>query len=378
MSDKQDPSREELPDGMVRKTRRVRRKRKSTEDTSNRDAGSLFSKAKELLVGMHEEDEDYGPVDVAEQVRRLQKRKEDNRPLDDTWGTKKRSSSWLWILLVAVVAAVIAIIIGIAKLAAPEPILSNLDSTAGDLPPGTIKEFDPGEGPLGWFHENSIEVLAETKNIIRTINNAKTVEEILPYVRSSPYRQQNPVKLEDRGAPMRLNSLTGFSWEPKTVYPGEVISEEGRGYLVVKGRREDGDNFAVYFVQENQRVLIDWDATVGWSERSIAELMIDKPQNSTLVRCLLEKKPSFDQKFGKVEHSGFVLSDMNSDNYFLAYVPLVDDAASRRVIALKKVLNYGSVRLPLLKNKRVTVRAKWNPAGYFEITEFVHPDWVRP
>ena len=107
---------EPIPDGMVRKKRRVRKRRSSTpERSSDKDeANKLFAKAKELLIGMHDEDEDFGPVDVAEQLRRLKRKKEDDRPLDEVWGTKKRSTSWLWIVLVGIIASVIAVVVGLA------------------------------------------------------------------------------------------------------------------------------------------------------------------------------------------------------------------------------------------------------------------------
>ena len=142
---------DQAPNGMVRKTRRVRKKRRSPDTKSEKDADSLFARAKELLIGMHDEDEDYGPVDVAEQVRRLKKRKlDDKKPLDDVWGTKKRSVSWVWIVIIGIIVPVVAIIIGITKL-----------TGGGDYDPGLVNKddlvdvqeitFDAGEGPLGWY-----------------------------------------------------------------------------------------------------------------------------------------------------------------------------------------------------------------------------------
>ena len=77
MSEKeQNESNEKIPEGMVRKTRRVRKRReKPSGDSSDskENANSLFAKAKDLLIGMQDEGDDYGPVDLAEQVRRLKK-----------------------------------------------------------------------------------------------------------------------------------------------------------------------------------------------------------------------------------------------------------------------------------------------------------------
>jgi len=103
MKDSEDEKKaDEVSNGMVQRRRKVRKKRKintTFEPVKGKDsdAKALFGKAKDLLVGMQEEQsDDYGHVDVAEQVRRLQKNKDEDKPLDDVWGSKKRSSSWVW------------------------------------------------------------------------------------------------------------------------------------------------------------------------------------------------------------------------------------------------------------------------------------------
>ena len=58
----QNNAEEPIPDGMVRKRRRVRKRRSSSPERSSgkEEANKLFAKAKELLIGMHDEDEDFG------------------------------------------------------------------------------------------------------------------------------------------------------------------------------------------------------------------------------------------------------------------------------------------------------------------------------
>ena len=59
--DDQNNDEEPIPDGMVRKRRRVRKRRSSSPERSSgkEEANRLFAKAKELLIGMHDEDEDF-------------------------------------------------------------------------------------------------------------------------------------------------------------------------------------------------------------------------------------------------------------------------------------------------------------------------------
>lgn len=382
MSDVDEKAPEEVPDGMVKRTRKVRKKRKSQQSNSEgkAHADTLFAKAKDLFVGMHDEEDDHGHVDVAEQVRRLNQKKEDDRPLDDVWGTKKRSSSWLWIVLVGLIISVMAIVLAVTMWTSDK----SRDSSAGDAlvsPVGRLNPVDLSKGSLGWFNENSIQVLNEVERIIHFANRAETPEELSQNVRASPYRAFNPLRLETWGSDHLTNPTSKFSWTPKV-----VKSSDGgeRGYVKVTGTRVDGNPFEAYFVESENRVLLDWDATVGWSEMAVAEIAEKKPRKEVLLRCRVSKKTTFDQSFGTVEYSGYVISGDVSDEFFLAYVPLDTDGGKAMDRELRLLLNYGSFvsNQPPYENQKVTLRVSYSSErgknGLFEIVEFLHEGWVSP
>lgn len=333
---------------------------------------------------MQDEDEDYGPVDVAEQVRRLKKKKEDDRPLDDVWGTKNRSSSWLWIVLVGLIASVVAIVVGVSMWAKKDVTTKEPPRVALGGGIGKLDDFNPGEGPLGWFNENSVEVLDNATELIGLANRAETVEAIEKIVRNSPFRGISPIDLEDWGKPLLTNPTSGFAWKPMVVYSSEISGAKERGYLKVTGKREGGDPFEAYFVNEDEKLLLDWDASIGWSEMPIAKMAETKPRKPIFLRCRVEKKPSFDQSFGATEYSGYVLTGGTSDEYILAYVARDSDKGKAIDRDLKLMLNYGSFVTddPPLKNQKATVRVRHLPAvgedGIFEIVEFLHDGWVTP
>jgi hypothetical protein len=116
---------------------------------------------------MHDEDEDFGPVSVAEQLRRLKRKKEDSRPLDEVWGTKKRSTSWLWIVLVGIIASVIAGVFGLA-------IWTNQEVEKVTRPTsvfGVDKDSEPlTDDALTWFFDDSVTILDEAKKTIGMLN----------------------------------------------------------------------------------------------------------------------------------------------------------------------------------------------------------------
>lgn len=387
MSDQgKEKSEEEIPEGMERRQRRVRKKRKATKGPSRtkEDAGRLFSKAKDLLIGMHEDD-DIGHVDVAEQVRRLKQKKEDNRPLDDVWGTKKRSSSWLWIVLFGVIAAVVAVVIGFMMWADEEPIVDEDESLLKSDMFTPIPE-PLGDGPLAWFNENSIEVIAQATKIIEIVNQSgpENENQVSRLTRRSGYRGAAPIDVERWGSPLLLNSLSGFQWNPKLVYSSEVTGSKKRGYLALSGKRENGEPYEVFLVNEENRVLLDWDASVGWSEKSIEQMVVEKPRKEIFLRCRLAKKPSYDQKFGKTDYSGYVLSGDEVDDFFFGYVNLEKPGGKAIERDLRLLLNYGSFisdEAPLVDQK-VTLRVRFDDRigeeGNFEIVEYLNDGWVTP
>ena len=171
----------EVPEGMVRKRRKVRRKRRSKE--SSVSANKVFEKGKDLLFGM-QKDEREQHVDVAEQLRRLKQDADDDKPLDDVWGTKRRSSAWLWILLLGIIMPLIIIGIIISKLTQKPNEGPGIELKDGI---GVMKkEFSASEGPNGWFLGDSDAVTSEVIRILNALNDAKTLEEVEPFIRQSP------------------------------------------------------------------------------------------------------------------------------------------------------------------------------------------------
>ena len=385
MSGPDDEIPDDAPEGMVRRTRKVRKRRKGgkTKEEGKAHADSLFAKAKDLLVGMEEEEVEMGHVDVAEQVRRLQKGKEEEKVLDDVWGTKRKSTSWLWIILAGMIVSVVAIIIGVTKWLSDDP-RQEIDLSGMGSSVGTVGEVDLSQGPLGWFHDNSLQVLAEVEEIIAQANAATDAETIAKLVRDSPSRSEGDLDPALWGSDCLTNPTSGFSWQPKLIRSSEGAGAYTRGVLKVNGRRIDGEPYEAYFVHINDKLLLDWDASLGLSQMSVAQVAEKKPRNEVLLRCRISKKTSYDQEFGKVTYSGYVISGEASDQFFLAYVPL--EAERGKIIDrdLRLLLNYGSfvTDRPPFQNKKVTVRVRYNPQvgseGVFEIVEFLHNGWASP
>jgi hypothetical protein len=375
---------EPIPDGMVRKKRRVRKRRSSTpERSSDKDeANKLFAKAKELLIGMHDEDEDFGPVDVAEQLRRLKRKKEDDRPLDEVWGTKKRSTSWLWIVLVGIIASVIAVVVGLA-------IWTNQDVKKVDRPLsffGGNEELEPlANDALTWFFDDSVTILDEAKKTIGMLNEREQLDEIDKRLRDSAFRGDATINFDDWGSSLLTNAWSQFSWSARLVRSSNSSSSKERGYVSLTGKRENGNPFEVFFVQGNKNQLVlDWDASIGWSEMSVSQMAKELPQEQTFLRCRVGKEPGYDQSFGMDHYSGYVLTGELSDEFIFAYVNLDRPGGKAIDRDLRLLLNYGSFVSddPPLQEQKVSLSLKFDgeigAEGQFEIVEYLNDGWVTP
>ncbi|MGB1888604.1 MAG: hypothetical protein ACPHOK_03285, partial [Akkermansiaceae bacterium] len=371
-------------DGMVRKKRRVRKRRSSTpERSSDKDeANKLFAKAKELLIGMHDEDEDFGPVDVAEQLRRLKRKKEDDRPLDEVWGTKKRSTSWLWIVLVGIIASVIAVVVGLA-------IWTNQDVKKVDRPLsffGGNEELEPlANDALTWFFDDSVTILDEAKKTIGMLNQREQLDEIDKRLRDSAFRGDATINFDDWGSSLLTNAWSQFSWSARLVRSSNSSSSKERGYVSLTGKRENGNPFEVFFVQGNKNQLVlDWDASIGWSEMSVSQMAKELPQEQTFLRCRVGKEPGYDQSFGMDHYSGYVLTGELSDEFIFAYVNLDRPGGKAIDRDLRLLLNYGSFVSddPPLQEQKVSLSLKFDgeigAEGQFEIVEYLNDGWVTP
>ncbi|MDA7611957.1 hypothetical protein N8659_01260 [bacterium] len=375
---------EPIPDGMVRKKRRVRKRRSSTSERSSdkEEANRLFAKAKELLIGMHDEDEAFGPVDVAEQLRRLKRKKEDDRPLDDVWGTKKRSTSWLWIILAGIIASVIAVVVGLS-------IWTNQDVKKVDRPSSFFlgdENLEPlANDALTWFFDDSITILDEAKKIIGMLNQRDELDAIDKRLRESAFRGDATVNFDDWGSPLLTNARSQFSWSANLVNSSKLTGSKERGYVSLTGKRENGNPFEVFFVQGNENQLVlDWDASIGWSEMSVGQMAKKLPQNEVFLRCRIGKKPGYDQSFGQDNYSGYVLTGEVPDEFVFAYVNL--DRPGGKLIDrnFRLLLNYGSFvsNDPPLQEQKVSLRLKFDSEigaeGQFEIVEYLNDGWVTP
>ncbi len=372
-----EPDNTPTPDGMEKRVRRVRRKRKI--DKPKAEVKSLLDQGKELLEKMQkpEEGESYGHVGVAEQMRRLQSDDEDDRPLDEVWGTKKRSTSWLWVSLLGIILPLVVVGLGLKHFNDAKEIDQG-DQENDFIQVEKVKDTITEEGSLAWFTVDSVNYLTKAREIISLLDTARSPDEFAEFVRPSPYRKKNPLVAGHWDSPALVGNINQITWQALEIASPEGEKDTSRGVIAVSGRRQDQSNFTAYFVKEGLDFQLDWDATTGWSEMSLSDLRSYRPREKKEIRCLIDKKARFDQKFGDVDHSGFLLTEPETGNFIFAFVPLNSDKKRELNHQLKEVLQYGRFVMHLKHDEPVVLEVKAVGKDRFEIVGFKHEGWVNP
>ena len=231
-----------------------------------------------------------------------------------------------------------------------------------------------------WFDGDSTVWLGKAVDILRAFNTAKSPDEVLAFVRPSPYATLNPLEINRWPSPMILNTMYDVTWRLPTVSPPGGGKE--RGYVVVSGQRENFEPFSAYFVEEDGELLLDWDATTNWCEIPFTKFIEEESRSVALIRGKIEKKPIYDSVIGGISYSGYLLTSDDGSEFIFCYVPLDSDKQRIDDARIKTILNYKRFVGPLLKDLPVTLRVRFGDGKgggkLFEIVDLVHDKWVRP
>lgn len=306
---------------------------------------------------------------------------------DDGWEKKIESedgsSFWVWIFLIGVIMPIFAFILFIVSGPSQKQDNLRLNIRENQLPP-QLNQNEINEEQLSKHSNITIEVIEEIKSIIQEINTAKSYDEISGLLRKTIDSKSKNFDLNAWGVERLTSPLSGFQWKEMTAQLSDQSRDVAVGYIKVSGRRSDHSQYRAYFVHQDGRVMIDWEATIGWSKPSFSELLQSKPRQEISVRCLLEKQPGYEIQLGENGYSGYLISSPDLNSYTVAYVALNTDRNQQIDRKLKATLNFGSfiTKEPPVKNKRVTLKIRYHEElgedGSFEITEFSHDDWLTP
>jgi len=282
------------------------------------------------------------------------------------WGESSSSlGKWIWIS-----GAVLALVLVIAVFLSNR--MEGLAMEEVEPPDIPLVTGDPFEGnPEQWFRQRAGGIGDEAIILMRKYLKAEDA-------RSRSFFVRNPeryLKLVDHWPMMptpRLSDINEKNWE--------ISHTEQTAFLLLETEDENFLPMQLYFIRQGEELKFDWEATVAWSEQSIANIKkASVSSESVLVRCLLRRRNEFYVgPYNDKEHAAYMILSSDKEDYLWAYV----NRGSELDEALRRLLDHGSFVVDLKKDIRVTLRVRAGKKdalpSQLELIELVHPEWVRP
>lgn len=231
------------------------------------------------------------------------------------------------------------------------------------------QEYDP-QSPLYIFQQDPGKAQEECLSVLRRYSTATTLQDVLPLVRTSS----------------EIKAALATSWKP---WPSAPILDDGtcdatfdetsgRAYFMIHGSLQNGKPFTAYFVSQGNKLVLDWEATMGHGEMSLAEILRHAPEKPVTMRLSLTPSPYYMPSLSEKEYESYRIQDITNENYGWAYV--VRDSPAHQQIQV--MLQSGAILLEQLNESTATVKIQkikdHNRENQFFITDMLHKGWVMP
>lgn len=279
------------------------------------------------------------------------------------WG-KERQFDWKW-AVGAVLVVVLVLVVGLAVL----PWINQQNE---------VTEQEIGrwatDDPTGLSRQRSTEVLLneqqEARNMFRKYLAATVPEDYLLTLR-------NPAVIEPLVRGFHGKPQIGGSWDGADKDPWVVRFVDGRPFGCLKGQLPDLSSYEAYFVLQDDRMLMDWKATVAYSTASFDDLVRGEG-DAAEIRGVILPGLFYTDVFGEKEFQSYQLLSPNQEQVVWCYVPRQSEIQER----LRKMFLGGEVLKQQVAPLKVTVRLKRPPEGaranQWVIDALLQKEWLEP
>lgn len=283
----------------------------------------------------------------------------------ESWGIPKLTPT-RWILLSGgfVLLLVIASVLVHLKFRWEDEVRGKSFFSGIEVVDQSAKDFSVGDFDLGGNSE------AEGRELFAKYAAATTVDEILPMIR-------NASLLEDA---IRAN------WKPLDVPEGWVPPNRSswsfrkagnRDFGFLGGMMPDFTPFAMYFVSENGKVLIDWEASTGYGESSFTELNAGTGKGG-LIRGLISQGDLYTSNFPEADFRCFRMKSPDRETIVWLYTL----RKSKEEEFITKYFTPGAIPGEVFAEFPITLRVDPPQQGSLKnqwmIREVLHIDWISP
>jgi len=145
-------------------------------------------------------------------------------------------------------------------------------------------------------------------------------------------------------------------------------------YVIMTGEREDFERLTAYFVKEDGRMLLDWEATEGYSEVLIDEVEVLKDGSPRMMRGVISLSNFYTDVYPENEFRCYTLHHDDPTKWLWAYAELNGEVDFR-------LLTHMQTRDPLGRAQRVAVKItkqrEGSRANQVEISEMLFGGWIE-
>jgi hypothetical protein len=234
-----------------------------------------------------------------------------------------------------------------------------------------IDEEAPIRLPMPMYQQNPYQVQVRCAKILQEVALATSPETIAPLARPT-----DTLDASLRRHWKKWPSLPKVEQNDDILF--DVAEVGGRDFLIMSGTCADGQPFLAFFVQVNESILIDWEASMAVGEAKISTLIQNPTETPISMRAVMSPSPYYLPSLPEEEYESYQLTFPGSEDVIWGYAPR-GSIAHQQINAI--ILQQNEL-LEVVNEARVTLRLRktGGPSAQYRffITEVLHKDWVMP
>ncbi len=278
------------------------------------------------------------------------------------WGLAHRfSTRWIVLIGTGVTSVIILSMImlpNINKANAARPTATDRDLKVIDME--KVDGMDAVNAMLTMQHD--------AEQIYRIYVSSTVADEVLPWLVDAEASED---EFRKSWSPSQL--ATGWSPPPDTLW--QVMKSRDKPYGLLEGTLPDFSKFSACFVTQNQKLLLDWKATVAYGTATFEELS-QKKGNPSEIRGLLSEANFYTTTWPEEEYQSYQLLAPVGELSVWCYARRTEAVGG----ACADLLRTGEILNEAKGSKKITVRLGHGPAGalpnQWSIDEVIHADWL--
>ncbi len=287
-------------------------------------------------------------------------------PEAETWGRQRPvQARWIVISGIAMTVGVIAGVLILPRLA-----WKNEGGVRTNFSNLEVMETPMLEGGAANLMELGEGIESKAKVLVEAYAKAASPDQVLPLVRDGERLEK---VLRERWTPMKVPA----GWHVPDESKWEILRIADREYGFLTGMLPDLRPFRFYIVQDGDKALLDWEASVGFSETKFEDLSKRQGEGG-IVRGHVSVGDLYTFSLPEADYQCFRITSADGDTSLWGYVKRTDPVAEKMSepflpgIIPKEVLSEYPMTLRLAKGPAESLPNQWI------ITEMVHLEWLTP